>query len=263
MDALNEQKGRVQAILDELLITPNTKEALEDVHRSIIRALATYLNQAMRQQNTATSEENAAIDQDIEELKARCSEAEQEIKKRLEQLDQPPLPIEENVDQKGASTSTDDMDKIIGDMKQLPNPDAAALTALLTQIANQYKEILAGKYPRPEEKEPLLGAVQHPVKEIKVTHSTNPKKPQITNVTMESKEETFQCHADRKDDKVELPRKLNPNTIQQPIVELKMDRFKLPTFNGDLTQWLTFRDQFIDLVHTNPHGHHKIYCPPE
>lgn len=41
------------------------------------------------------------------------------------------------------------------------------------------------------------------------------------------------------------------DTIQQPRVELKMDKFSLPTFDGDLTNWLPFRDQFVDLVHNN------------
>lgn len=43
----------------------------------------------------------------------------------------------------------------------------------------------------------------------------------------------------------------NPNAIQQPRVELKMNRFTLPTFDGDLTNWLPFKDQFIDLIHSN------------
>lgn len=40
--------------------------------------------------------------------------------------------------------------------------------------------------------------------------------------------------------------------IQQPTIELKMDKITLPTFDGDLTNWLPFKDQFVDLVHTNP-----------
>lgn len=31
-----------------------------------------------------------------------------------------------------------------------------------------------------------------------------------------------------------------------------MDKIKLPIFDGDLTNWLSFKDQFVDLVHTNP-----------
>lgn len=45
---------------------------------------------------------------------------------------------------------------------------------------------------------------------------------------------------------------LDPAAIQQPTIELKMDKITLPTFDGDLTHWLSFKDQFVDLVHTNP-----------
>ena len=36
-----------------------------------------------------------------------------------------------------------------------------------------------------------------------------------------------------------------------PLVQLKMDRVELPMFDGNLTQWIAFRDQFLELVHDN------------
>lgn len=30
-----------------------------------------------------------------------------------------------------------------------------------------------------------------------------------------------------------------------------MDKVKLPQFDGTLTKWLEFKDQFVDLIHTN------------
>lgn len=33
------------------------------------------------------------------------------------------------------------------------------------------------------------------------------------------------------------------------LIELKMDKIQLPTFNGDLTEWIAFRDQYTDLIH--------------
>lgn len=47
----------------------------------------------------------------------------------------------------------------------------------------------------------------------------------------------------------------NPNGAAantKPAFELKMDRFSLPSFSGSLTEWISFRDQYIDLVHENP-----------
>lgn len=43
----------------------------------------------------------------------------------------------------------------------------------------------------------------------------------------------------------------NRKTDQHPFVELKLDKIQLPTFDGDLTTWIAFRDQYLDLVHNN------------
>lgn len=43
----------------------------------------------------------------------------------------------------------------------------------------------------------------------------------------------------------------NRKTDQHPCVELKLDKIQLPTFDGDLTTWIAFRDQYLDLVHNN------------
>lgn len=40
-------------------------------------------------------------------------------------------------------------------------------------------------------------------------------------------------------------------TANKPVVQLKLDRLEIPTFGGELIEWISFRDQFIDLVHSN------------
>lgn len=44
---------------------------------------------------------------------------------------------------------------------------------------------------------------------------------------------------------------LGNNSANKPVVQLKLDRLEIPTFNGNLIDWISFRDQFIDLVHGN------------
>lgn len=39
--------------------------------------------------------------------------------------------------------------------------------------------------------------------------------------------------------------------LDQPVVQLKFDRVELSTFSGDHTEWISFRDEFLQLVHTN------------
>lgn len=44
---------------------------------------------------------------------------------------------------------------------------------------------------------------------------------------------------------------VNQPRQQNPKVELTLDKIQLPVFNGDLTNWIAFRDQYLDLVHNN------------
>lgn len=37
----------------------------------------------------------------------------------------------------------------------------------------------------------------------------------------------------------------------KPILQLKFDKVQLNTFSGDLTEWIAFRDQYLELVHLN------------
>lgn len=43
----------------------------------------------------------------------------------------------------------------------------------------------------------------------------------------------------------------NLHTLYHPRLDLKFDRVTLPTFDGNLMDWIPFRDQFTDMVHTN------------
>lgn len=38
----------------------------------------------------------------------------------------------------------------------------------------------------------------------------------------------------------------------KPTLQLKFDKIQIQNFSGKLTDWIAFRDQFSDLVHTNP-----------
>lgn len=37
-----------------------------------------------------------------------------------------------------------------------------------------------------------------------------------------------------------------------PMVQLKLDKIELQVFGGDLVEWISFRDQFRDMIHDNP-----------
>lgn len=119
--------------------------------------------------------------------------------------------------------------------------DAAVLQALIKQIGEQFQEILKGNYARPiaATNEPMLGTA----------HSSTSDENENTPPTA-----VFECITGQGEPQAtaRANTRPSPNQIQQPTVELKMDKFQLPTFDGHLMQWLPFRDQFIDLVDKNP-----------
>lgn len=43
-----------------------------------------------------------------------------------------------------------------------------------------------------------------------------------------------------------------PRINKKPTFQLKCDKIQIQTFSGKSTEWIAFRDQFIDLVHMNP-----------
>lgn len=44
---------------------------------------------------------------------------------------------------------------------------------------------------------------------------------------------------------------IRKNKKDEPIVQLKIDRINLPYFDGDLTEWIPFRELFTYLIHEN------------
>lgn len=51
-------------------------------------------------------------------------------------------------------------------------------------------------------------------------------------------------------DNISVPSKRTDG--QKPVIQLKFEKVLLETFNGNLTEWIPFRDQFLDLVHNKP-----------
>lgn len=156
----------------------------------------------------------------------------------------------------------------------LQNPTTEALQAIIKEIAHQFDEIAAGNYPKPSPKqenvedidEPMLGASLAPPSQqfsatppklaemsssalLTANHNDNDQIVGATKEEMRAEIEEMRTLITSYRELLQA-QSLNP-THQSPLVQLKMDRVQLPTFNGDLTQWVAFRDQFLELVHNN------------
>lgn len=138
-----------------------------------------------------------------------------------------------------------------------------ALEAILGEIKVQFNEIAAGNYPKPQNSQPveqtdhfdesMLGAthkVEKPEQFVDAPGCPMTDGPQVGATKEQMQEEMDQLRAMLAAFQ-QLEQSRAHTTDQTPLVQLKMDRVQLPIFNGDLTQWVAFRDQFLELVHNN------------
>lgn len=161
--------------------------------------------------------------------------------------------------------------------------EVKVLTSLLQQITQQYNDFLDGKHAKPsnEPEEPTLATAKEQGEAIVTNINDQPSVPLATATASEpvlSADESAiteirrlihdlgELYKERKtaQTKLDFDIRLNElrtnvnnvvneqNDNQQPVIELKLDKIQLANFDGDLTQWIAFRDQFKDLVHDNP-----------
>lgn len=71
---------------------------------------------------------------------------------------------------------------------------------------------------------------------------------QANSTTTQTEPEPILAQADP--DSVMVSKKSSNETLK-PKLDLKLDRVKLPTFGGNIPEWIAFRDQYTDLVHEN------------
>lgn len=118
------------------------------------------------------------------------------------------------------------------------------LDILLHHIAENFNDILSGKFDTPAKPDRDILKIDDPVLGVKVgiNQSGNMHKISVEDTQVQT-EEMVAAPVGRD--------KIKPDP-QLPSIELKLDKMQLPTFDGDLTQWIAFRDQYIDLVHENP-----------
>lgn len=113
------------------------------------------------------------------------------------------------------------------------------LRDILDQISTHFQQLSAktAEQENPTENEPLLGDLLNaPSVEEWTKEQIEARPPKsATTTTTTSKEVTKSKVED-----------------QKPRIDLRLDKIQLVTFDGDLTNCISFRDQFLDLVHNNP-----------
>lgn len=277
MEKIEQLHKEIQAAVNELIKSPDSKEKLEELQKQLQQDWAEYQQLAKEIRPTLTDQEDInSLNASISRALKTVNIAEQGIANKLQKLNEDTKGL--SMDSKEAqepSTSTlkaeaqpTNQEKVSeGPLKVdttdtgLKNPDIHALHALLVQITNQFNDIAHGKYPAPatDTDGPLVGDGQQE-SEGDVASPTRHRASAVTR-----RPEALSRHPAQAENPAPAPPPLPApqpapapagtgacDAIQQPTIELKMDRFTLPTFDGDLTNWLSFRDQFTDLIHKNP-----------
>lgn len=132
------------------------------------------------------------------------------------------------------------------------------IDAMVKQLIDQFKEKMDGKNneqnkPSISSAETKLGESNYIVTLDDTGRMSNVEPMGATYLTNHG--HGYNEPLDINDDKKIVGRKTKPkinDPPQLPTIELKLDKIQLQTFDGDWTEWITFRDQFTDLVHENP-----------
>lgn len=274
MEQLHQFYAKIQAIVGSLIKTSHTAEELNDF-KSQLNAHYKQFNEAAEQlkptlviQDEITEFENLSVN-----AKRTFSLAEEGIKNRLDKMTTTVNPKPQEDFKPESMQPTPSTSKIIpasGPLQVQPptGPEATdmgTLRTLLQQITGQFNQIIAGEYPkRPTTQIALMVGNSHSSEEGESDEEVGaPRK----NAGTKAQKNATTPHPSIPPPPSAIPVNpmpqpmapcpavplvdVNPDAIQQPRVELKMNRFTLPTFDGDLTNWLPFRDQFIDLIDSN------------
>lgn len=175
MEKIEQLHKEIQAAVNELIKSPDSKEKLEELQKQLQQDWAEYQQLAKEIRPTLTDQEDInSLNASISRALKTVNIAEQGIANKLQKLNEDTKGL--SMDSKEAqepSTSTlkaeaqpTNQEKVSeGPLKVdttdtgLKNPDIHALHALLVQITNQFNDIAHGKYPAPatDTDGPLVG----------------------------------------------------------------------------------------------------------
>lgn len=280
MERIETLHSKIQSIVNQLIKTPDNREQLEKLQLELRADWDEYqrLTKEIRPTITDTAELEY-LDESVTRALKTFNIADQGITNKLEKLNEDeatkPQP---KLEPTGENTTNDTQEQSTSQTAPANRPkgaDVEVLHALLEQISGQFNEILAGHFPKPDTKssDPIVGATQctadidgedntgydvaSPCKHrasavIDPDQNSPPECPTTTcpaTTSPTTTSPTTTCPATTSP--ATTTATVTADTIQQPTLELRMDKFILPTFDGDLTNWLSFRDQFSDLVDKN------------
>lgn len=254
--------SNIREIMNKLIRTPDDKAQLKTLQQQLEELWATYQRIGIEARELAKEDkdDSEAVEKAVTRALKAYNITSQGITNKLEKLAQTGITRSEEPQ---PVVHESPIRVQVSPPEAADQPDVHALYALLTQVTDQFNEIIGGKYPKPgpQEPDPILQTLPSPEQQIANTYwhrddndSTHEHAKDANTAHTGSPGEPIPAHPIPRP----APAKTTAQTtvpadaLQQPRIELKMDKFTLPIFDGDLTKWPTFKDQFVDMVHTNP-----------
>jgi len=135
-----------------------------------------------------------------------------------------PIIMEQPVDSSIASTSGN-FAEVTNQLNESALNKNEFVQSVLNHITNEFSRLYNAKQSKNDE--PILGAARDDDPILQNRSTDRARSEEIEQISIQKA------------------------GSDHPILQLKFDKVQLPTFNGNLTEWIPFRDQFLDLVHLN------------
>lgn len=246
-----------EAIIEPLFDEEKAKELssfdLTSIHANLTYAVGNINSIGMKEMEEATKARRAKIEKElkrVEELSARVFTIIDEMQgdprrasavytgtRPKESVDIPPTPRPERA---GLSLPLSLEQPEWSEQRDIP-VDPIVGTGVPTAINNDVLQNVIAQLK--DEFQRLFEGANRPA----TVHSSSPRRSEAVAESDAPSEESFTENI------VGVKRKdKSPTPVVRPKIDLKLDRFTLPAFSGTLTEWIAFRDQYLDLIHENP-----------
>lgn len=252
--AIDELKREIQIIFDD--------DRVRGIDLYAKPGLLTYLvgnvnSIGLKEKQTASPEEQVAIEHQLRDLNSYANQAFE----RLDFLVENPLPMENQPLQKEKNLGGGAKPKRTAAPQQKPSEQAPIDEF---NESNPFHESNSTTAPETggqvDNNEKLLSAIYSQIRaEFDRILTNNPALSGQSDFVGSSVKETQGSKNLNGSTVDELKETIGVNKKhhhhhedEYPVMQLKFDRVQLSIFSGDYTEWISFRDEFLQLVHTNP-----------
>lgn len=252
MDSLYEEIKRIVAIIisaqDPELREPLSIDELKNKKENLNQLISDISERALALKES-NPDQRERIDTELKRVKALSNGAinylDTKIKEKEELMAPATSRASESVADPSTSTAAVELNLPTGQTNQTSGPEGIALNSIISQIRNQFTQMLND--PRFFGRQPVNQPGTEPVDTVdpaEINSSSSFMNEVVGSANQNAVHDEFV-----EANEAQAPKRAR--IVEKPTLQLKFDRIKMQPFSGKLTEWIAFRDQYNDLVHTN------------